>query len=155
MTEQPIDPLPEDYPVLSPKIAVADASAALAFYTEVFGAKLLFELRDKRQRVVHAELGIGRSRLMLGDQIPEYDNYAPAHFGGSAVHLHLYVKDADATMRTAQTAGAKVLIPVEEQFYGERSGRFVDPFGHVWILATRVEDVSAAEIARRWNEIDG
>ena len=149
MPNDAINPLP-NHPVLSAKLAVRGADAAIAFYENVFSAELLMILRDDKERVIHAELQIGDCHLMLGEEIAEYNNYAPPHFGGTPVHLHLYVKNADATMEAAKAAGATVIIPVDEQFYGDRTGRFEDPFGHVWILATRVADVSAEELKQRW-----
>jgi PhnB protein len=100
-------------------------------------------------RIFHAELEIGDSLIMLGDQIPDIDVRGPRAIGGTPMMLHVYVEDADGVFERAIGAGAKVLRPVEDQFYGDRSGRFEDPFGHRWDVATHVEDVPPEEMGRR------
>ncbi len=147
-----VPPLP-DHPVLSPKLVVRGVDRAVGFYRRVFGAELLMSLADKQGQVVHAEMDLGSCRLMLADEVERYGSQSPESLGGSPCHLHVYVADTDATVSAAVDAGAKLLIPVAEQFYGDRSGRFEDPFGHVWIVATRVEDVELAELRRRWDEM--
>ena len=147
-------PAPPNHPVLSPKLVVRGVDRAVGFYRRVFGAELLMSLADKQGQVVHAEMDLGGSRLMLADEVERYGSQSPESLDGSPCPLHVYVDDADATVSAAVDAGARLLIPVGDQFYGDRSGRFEDPFGHVWIIATRVEDVTPAELQRRWDEMD-
>ncbi len=147
-----VSPLP-DHPVLSPKLVVRDVDRAVGFYRRAFGAELLMSLADKQGQVVHAEMDLGGCRLMLADEVERYGSQSPESLGGSPCPLHVYVDDADATVSAAVDAGARLLVPVADQFYGDRSGRFEDPFGHVWIVATRVEDVTPTELQRRWDEM--
>ncbi len=135
---------------MSPKLVVRGVDRALEFYRQVFSAEPLMSLADKDGQVVHAEMDLGGCRLMLADEVERYGSQSPQSLGGSPCHLHVYVEDTDAVVKAAVDAGAKLLIPVSEQFYGDRTGRFEDPFGHVWIVATRVEDVSQGELERRW-----
>jgi PhnB protein len=145
----PPPPIPPGYAALTPYLIVAGAEAAIAFYAQAFGAVEVMRLPMPGGRIGHAELGIGESRVMLADESPQHGARAPAAFGGSPVSLHLYVADVDATVARALAAGASLLRPVADQFYGDRAGRITDPFGHVWHVATHVEDVSAEEMARR------
>ncbi|HWB50277.1 MAG TPA: VOC family protein [Stellaceae bacterium] len=144
-----VKPIPDGYRTLTPYLIVADGAAAVAFYERVFGAKLRLKLERPDGRLGHAELDIGDSVIMLADEHPEHQAHAPGHFGGSPVSLHLYVADVDAVVGRARAAGANLVRPVEDQFYGDRSGTFVDPFGHVWHVATHIEDVPPDEIDRR------
>lgn len=137
---------------LTPYIAVKGAASAIAFYKKVFGAKEEFRLEDDQKRIGHAEIAIGDGRLMLSDEYPDFGALSPASIGGSPVKLHLYVEDVDATMKTAEAAGATVLRPAQDQFYGDRSGMIADPFGHQWFLATRKEEVSPKEMQKRFAE---
>lgn len=152
MSKQTISPLP-DHPVLSPKLVLRGADKAIEFYRRVFGAELLMSLTDPEDHVVHAEMDLGGCRLMLADEVEHYGSEGPESLGGSPCQLHVYVHDVDAVVRAAVDAGARLLIPVGDQFYGDRSGRFEDPFGHVWIVASRVEDLSLAEIRRRFSDM--
>lgn len=135
---------------LTPYIGVKDAAKALAFYHAAFGATELFRLTDPSGRIGHAEVAIGASLLMLSDEYPDFGALSPPSLGGTPVTLHLYVADADATVARAVEHGATVLRPVEDQFYGDRSGMIADPFGHKWMIATRKEAVSPEEMQRRW-----
>jgi PhnB protein len=148
MATQP-KPIPEDRSALTPYITVKNAAAAIDFYKDVFGATELMRMADPSGKVGHAELKIGNSVLMLSDEFPEYGVQSPETIGGTPVTLSLYVEDVDAVAAKATGAGAKVLRPVEDQFYGDRAGKFEDPFGHHWWLATHKEDVSAEEMKRR------
>jgi PhnB protein len=132
----------------TPYLTVRNASAAIDFYKAAFGATEQYRI-EHGGAVGHAELTIGGSMLMLSDEFPEMDVLGPETRGGSAVCLHLYVPDVDAVVARAVAAGAKILRPVEDQFYGDRGGKIVDPFGHVWWFATHKEDVSPEEIKRR------
>lgn len=143
------DPIPAGYPRLTPYLIVAGAADAIAFYTEVFGATERMRMDGPGGSIGHAELTLGESLIMLADEAPEMGIRGPGHFGGSPVTLHVYVEDADATFAAALQRGATEIQPVADQFYGDRSGQFSDPWGHVWSVATHVEDVPPEEMARR------
>jgi PhnB protein len=144
-----VKPIPDGYPRLNAYLIVDGAAKAIAFYTRVFGARERMRLDAPGDKVGHAELEIGDSLIMIADEFPQMDAFAPAKFGGSPVGLHIYVADVDAVMREAVAAGARLIRKVENQFYGDRSGTIEDPFGHRWHVSTHVEDVSHDEIARR------
>jgi PhnB protein len=145
----PVKPIPDGYHSVTPYLAVKQAADAIEFYKRAFGAKERMRLRAPGGKVGHAELEIGDSVVMIADEYPEMDFRSPDHYGGSAVSLHLYVKDVDAAFRRATEAGAKPLRSVQNQFYGDRTGTISDPFGHVWHLATHREDLSPEEIDKR------
>lgn len=138
-------------PAVAPKLIVRDAVAAIAFYRRVFGATESLRLTDPDGKVVHAELAIGGASLMVGEETPDAGNRAPVAAGDSPVHVHLYVADVDAVAARAVEAGARVLIPVADQFYGDRAGRLLDPFGHVWVVATRLEELTPEQIQQRFD----
>jgi PhnB protein len=150
-----VKPIPDGYRALTPYLIVADGAGAVAFYESVFGAKLRLKLGGPNGKLGHAELEIGDSVIMLADEFPPHQAHAPGHFGGSPVSLHLYVEDVDAVVARATGAGASVVRPIENQFYGDRSGSFIDPFGHVWHVATHIEDVPSEEINRRAAALHG
>jgi PhnB protein len=106
-------------------------------------------MADPAGKIVHAEVDIGDTVIFLGPESPEWGNRSPQTIGGSPVVLHLYVRDVDDVVRRAEAAGAKVLTPPADQFYGDRAGRISDPFGHIWAVATHKEDVSSEEMDRR------
>jgi len=141
--------VPEGYPSLSPYLIVRDGAAAIDFYQKVFGATLRMKLDAPGGRVGHAELEIGNGLVMLADEHPELGALAPTTIGGTPVGLHLYLEDVDAVAKKAVAAGATLKRPVESEFYGDRLGSIIDPFGHLWHIATHVEDVSPEEIQRR------
>jgi PhnB protein len=142
-------PIPEGYHSLTPYLTVDGAARAIAFYQKAFGAREVLRLDGPGGKVGHAEITIGDSRLMLGDEFPELDARGPKAFGGSPVGLYLYVEDADAVVAKAVAAGATLTSPVTDKFYGDRSGSLTDPFGHHWFIATRKESLSAEELSRR------
>jgi PhnB protein len=142
-------PIPAGHPALSPYLIVDDATRALEFYKKAFGAKELMRHAGPDGRIGHAELRIADSIVMLADENPEVNARSPKTVGGTPVSLHLYVKDVDAVARQATSAGARATRPVQDQFYGDRSGTFEDPFGHQWHISTHIEDVSPAELRRR------
>ena len=144
------NPIPNGFHSLTPYLCVSDAARAIEFYDKAFGATLIMRLAEPGGRVGHAELQVGDSVIMLADEHPEYGVRSPRAFGGSPVSLHLYVEDVDAVVARAVAAGAKVVHPVADKFYGDRSGRVEDPFGHVWDIGTHKEDVSPAEVERRY-----
>jgi PhnB protein len=144
-----VNPIPDGYPRVTPYLIVDGASAAIDFYTSVLGATERMRMPAPEDRVGHAELEIGNSVIMLADESPEMDARAPSTVGGTPVSLHVYVEDVDAVFDRAVKAGARALRPVEDRFYGDRSGGFEDPFGHRWHVATHVEDVPPNEMEKR------
>ena len=128
-----------------------DTAGAIDFYTRAFGARELYRLIEPSGKIGHAELLVGTSRIMICDEYPDFGALSPATIGGSPVKFLLYVDDADAFMRRAVAAGATELRAVKTQFYGDRSGMVLDPFGFTWSIATPVEDVSPAEMQRRFS----
>jgi len=144
-----VKPIPDGYHSVTPYLAISGASAAIEFYKKAFGAKELYRMPMPGNRVGHAELQIGDSRIMLADESPEMDAYGPKALGGSPVALMIYVENVDALFNQAIKAGGKMLRPVRDQFYGDRSGSLEDPFGHKWHLSTHVEDIAPDEMMRR------
>ncbi len=150
-----VKPIPDGYPQVTPYLCIDGASAAMEFYGTVFGATERMRIPAPDGKIGHAELQIGDSVIMLSDEFPEMGMRGPKALGGTAVTLSVYVDDVDAVFDQAVDAGAKALRPVEDQFYGDRSGQFEDPFGHRWSVASHVEDVSPDEMARRAAETMG
>ncbi|MEX2168925.1 MAG: VOC family protein [Pirellulales bacterium] len=141
--------IPDGYHTATPYLTVKDAARAIEFYKQAFDATESMRVAAPEGKVGHAEIKIGDSIIMLADEFPEWGNRGPQSLGGSPVGLCLYVKDADSVFARAVAAGAQVTKPVEDQFYGDRSGTVTDPFGHVWTIATHTEDVSPEEMQRR------
>jgi PhnB protein len=150
-----VKPIPEGYPRVSPYLCVDGAANAIDFYTQVLGATERMRMPMPDGKVGHAELQIGDSVVMLADEFPEMGIVGPKKIGGTPVTLGVYVEDVDKTFATAVKAGAKELRPVEDQFYGDRSGQFEDPFGHRWSISTHVEDVAPEEMGKRAAEAMG
>ena len=142
-----------EYHTATAYLAYRDAAAAIAFYKRAFGAKERLRLSEPSGKIGHAEIAIGDSVIMLSDEFPDYGVFSAETLGGSPVKMDLRVDDVDAVAKRAVAAGAKVVRPVEDQFYGYRSGQFADPFGYTWIISTRKEKVSAEEMQRRLDEI--
>jgi PhnB protein len=142
-------PIPPDHPRVTPYLAVDGAAAAIDFYRTVLGAEERMRMTGPDGRVGHAELVLGNSVIMLADEFPEMGFLAPGTVGGTSVVLHVYVEDVDAVFAEALSKGATGLRAVKDEFYGDRSGQFQDPFGHRWSVATHVEDVPADELERR------
>jgi uncharacterized glyoxalase superfamily protein PhnB len=130
-----------------------DTKAAIDFYARAFGAKELFRLVEPSGRVGHAEIKIGAVTLMLSDEYPEYDIRGPRSIGGTSVSIHIHASDVDRLFEQAVAAGATVVMPLQNQFYGERSGKVRDPFGHEWLLGGHIEDVTPEEMQRRYTEM--
>ena len=143
-----VKPIPDGQSGAIPYLCIKGAAAAIEFYKQAFGAKEVMRMADPSGKVGHAELKVGDAVIFLADEYPEMGFRSPESFGGSPVMIHLYVNDVDALARQATAAGAKVVRPVEDQFYGDRGGKFQDPFGHTWWLATHKEDVSPEEMKR-------
>lgn len=133
---------PIGYHSVTPYLTVSDASQALAFYKAAFGAVELYRLAEPTEKVMHAEIKVGNSVLMLADEYPDLGVRGPIAYGGSPVSLLLYVEDADAQVERALSAGAKLVRPVKDQFYGDRSGAVADPFGYTWTIATQKPEPS-------------
>lgn len=136
-----------------PYLHVKDAAKAIDFYKEAFGAKEKFRLTEPSGRIGHAELDFGGATLMLADEFPEYNILGPEAVGGTSVTIHIHVDNADDVIRRAAKAGAKIDREPQDQFYGERSGCIHDPFGHRWNIGHSIEEVSPAEMQRRYTEM--
>jgi PhnB protein len=144
-----VKPIPDGYHTITPYLSVNGATAAIEFYKKAFGAREVLKLAQPDGRVGHAELQIGESRIMLADEFPQMEFRSPSAIGGTPVHLHMYVENADAVVNQAVAAGAKLLRPVQDQFYGDRLGTVADPYGHVWHVSTHKEDLSMDELRKR------
>ena len=142
-------PIPDGYHTATPYLIIKDAAKAIEFYKKAFGAKEMMRMSQPDGRIGHAEIKIGDSPIMLADEFPEMGARSPQSLGGSPVSILLYVEDVNACAEQAVAAGAKVVRPVKDQFYGDRSGSFEDPFGHQWHIATHVEDVAPEEMHKR------
>jgi len=148
-----VKPIPDGYHSITPYLIIGNsgASEALDFYARAFSAKEILRMPRPDGKVAHAEMKLGDSVIMLADESPKMEAYGPGHYGGSPVSLHVYVPDVDATTKQAEAAGAKVIRPVADQFYGDRTAGLQDPFGHRWYLATHVRDVSMEEMQQHMN----
>jgi PhnB protein len=146
-------PIPEGYHSVTPYLVVKGASRAIEFYKEAFGATELMRMEGPGGSVGHAEIKIGNSPVMLADEHPDMGFRSPQTLGGAGVSLMVYVDDVDEVFPRAVSAGAKELRPVQNQFYGDRSGTLEDPFGHVWTVSTHVEDLSTDEMIERSKEL--
>lgn len=144
-----VKPIPDNYPGVTPYLYVDGASAAIEFYRAVFGAPERMRMADPTGKIGHAEIEIGDSVIMLADEFPELGIKGPNAYGGSSSSLSVYVEDVNAVFEMAITNGATSVRPVKSEFYGDRLGTFLDPFGHSWSVATHMEDVSPEEISRR------
>jgi len=144
-----VQAIPEGYRSVTPYLIVKGAARAIEFYQRAFGAKELMRLDGPKGRIGHAEVMIGDSRIMLADEHPEMGAFAPQLEGRQPISLYVYVSDVDATIGRAIEAGGELTEPVQDKFYGDRSGAFTDPFGHSWYVSTHIEDVSPDEMKRR------
>lgn len=145
-----VKPIPDGYHTVTPYLIIAGAAKAIEFYKAAFGATELLRLPTPDGNVAHAEIKIGDSPIMMADEVPGMGYRGPLGLGGTSVSILLYVPDVDALSRQAEAAGAKVVRPLQDQFYGDRSCTLSDPFGHVWTIATHKEDVPPEEIDRRF-----
>ncbi len=144
-----VKPVPAGYHTVTPYLIIKGAARAIDFYKQAFGATELMRFPGPDGKVAHAEIKIGDSPIMLGDEAPQMNAVSPQSLGGTPVGILLYVEDVDTMFNRAVAAGATVERPVQDQFYGDRSGTLTDPFGHKWTLATHKEDVSHEEMQRR------
>jgi PhnB protein len=147
-----VNPIPEGYHTLTPYLTVKDAARAIEFYKKAFGAQERGVMKGPDGKVMHAELKIGDSIVMLADEFPEYGSLSPQSSGGAGMGLHIYVDGVDAAFDRAVKAGAQVEMPVSDQFWGDRYGKLKDPFGHKWSIATHTKDMSADEMKRNMDE---
>ena len=144
-----VRPIPEGYHSITPYLCVNGAAEAIEFYQRAFGAIEIMRMPAPGGKVGHAELSFGDSRVMIADEFPEMEFKSPRAFGGSPVHIHLYSDGVDAVIAQAVAAGAKVVRPVADQFYGDRLGTVSDPWGHVWHVSTHIEDLTEEEMKKR------
>lgn len=147
--------LPKGYQIITPYLIVNGAADAIDFYKKVFAAKEVMRMEQPGGKIGHAELKFGDAKIMLADECPEMQAHGPAAHNGSPVSVHVYVKDVDATVEKALSTGAKLLRPVENMFYGDRSGSLEDPFGHKWYVSTHIEDVTLAKMKKRAADLFG
>lgn len=144
-----VSPIPPGYHSVTPYLAQRDCAAAIAFYERAFGARRKLQLDMPGGKIAHAEIEIGDSVVMMSDENPDWGSRSPQTVGGSPASFMIYLPDVDKAFERALAAGGKPLRPVQDQFYGDRSGTLEDPFGYQWTLATHVEDVSDEEVKRR------
>ena len=144
-----VKPIPKGYQSVIPALSIQGAAEAIEFYKRAFGAQERYRMPGPNNSIAHAELEIGDSVVMLSDQFEQSTGKPPKELGGTSVGLMLYVENADEVIQQAVDAGATVAAPLEDQFWGDRFGSVIDPFGHAWGLATHVEDVSPEEIGER------
>lgn len=147
-----VKPIPDGYHTATPYLIVSDGASAIEFYKNAFGAIEQMRMPGPGGKIMHAEVKIGDSPIMLADEMPEMGVRSPTTIGGSPCSILLYVEDVDARYRQAIAAGGTEQRPLQDQFYGDRSGTLEDPFGHVWTIATHKEDLSPEEIDQRFQE---
>lgn len=147
--------IPKDYNSVTPYLVIKGADRAIEYYKKVFGATELFRMKGPDGKVGHAELKIGNSHIMLADENPSMGqgHASASSIGGSPVSLYVYLPNVDQVVQRAQAEGAKILKPVQDQFYGDRNGFIQDPFGHLWCVATHVEDVSPKDMEERMKKV--
>jgi PhnB protein len=144
-----VKPIPEGYHTVTPYLAVDDAAEAIEYYKKAFGAKERVRMEAPGDKIGHAELEIGDSLVMLSDALPQFSTRPPKELGGTSVSVFMYVEDVDAVVKQAVDAGATVAMAIADQFWGDRFGSVRDPFGHLWSIATHVEDVPPHEMGER------
>ena len=144
-----VKPIPDGYHTVTPYLIIRGAKQAIEFYKQAFGAEEAFRMENEEGKIGHAEIKIGDSMIMLADESNETNHKSPQALGGSAVSICLYVADCDSWFNRAVEAGAKVERPLQNMFYGDRTGGVKDPFGYSWFVSTHVEDVSPEEMERR------
>jgi PhnB protein len=148
-----VKPIPDGYTSVTPYLIIKNAADAIEFYKKAFGATERMRMPQPNGKIGHAEIMMGDSVVMLSDECPEMNSCGPQAGTSSPVVIHLYVKDVDTIFNQAIAMGAKILKPVENQFYGDRMGCLIDPFGHSWSIATHIEEVSPEETIRRFENV--
>jgi uncharacterized glyoxalase superfamily protein PhnB len=154
-TKPDVNPIPEGMRTVTPHLICAGAAEALDFYVRAFGAEELSRMPGPDGQIMHASLRIGDSVIMLNDENPEWGALGPKALKGSPVTIHLYVDDADAFFERAVAAGAKVTMPLDDMFWGDRYGKMEDPFGHQWSVGTQIREVTAEEMQKAMAEMSG
>ncbi|MFF4391935.1 MULTISPECIES: VOC family protein [unclassified Streptomyces] len=149
-----VQPVPEGYPRVTPYLCIDGAAAAIDFYGSVLGVRERMRMAAPGGKIGHAELELGSSVIMLADEYPDIGFRSPKSVGGTPVTLHVYVEDVDAVFAKALALGATELRPIKDEFYGDRTGQFEDPFGHRWNIATHIEDVPPDEMEKRSEEAE-
>ena len=144
-----VKPVPEGYTTVTPYLTIRGAAKAIDFYKQAFGAKELFRMPGPDGKIVHAEILVGDSHIMIADESGSTETKAPQTLNGSTAGIFLYLPDVDASFKQAVKAGAKENMPLQNMFWGDRFGKLTDPFGHKWMLASRVEEVSPEEMEER------
>ena len=150
-----VSPIPEGASTLTPYVVVRNGKEAIEFYKKALGAKEKYRIEGPDGSIGHCELKIGDSMLMLADEAPEYGARGPESIGGTPVCLHIYSKDVDKAVAVAVAAGMKELRPVSNEFYGERLGKFMDPYGHIWSISSRIEILTPKEMRKRAEQMFG
>jgi PhnB protein len=145
----PVKPVPEGFHTVTPYLFIKGAAEAIEFYKAVFGAAVPVRMPGPDGRIMHAELRIGDSIVMLSEENPQAGALSPKSIGGAGFTLNVYLNNVDAVVQKAVEKGAKLQRPVQDQFYGDRTGTVIDPFGHMWTIATHVEDVAPDELRKR------
>ena len=155
MATKATNPIPEGFRTITPHLTVRDAAGAIEFYKKAFGAEETVRMPSPDGKVMHSELRIGDSIFMLNEEFPEMGSKGPQSLGGTPVTVHIYVENADAAFDRATKAGAKVTMPLDNQFWGDRYGQLEDPYGHRWSIATHIEDPTPEEVMERAKKIFG
>ena len=151
-----VNPIPEGFRTVTPHLVVSDSNAAIEFYKKAFGAEERLRMTTPDgSKVVHAEIMIGDSVVMLADEFPDMGSKSPASYGGTPVSVHLAVEDVDAWFARATEAGATVTMPLDDMFWGDRYGQLADPFGHSWSIATHIKDATQEEMDAAMKEFFG
>ena len=150
-----VKPIPEGYHSVTPYLCIKGASEAIEFYKSAFDATELMRIPSPDGSIGHAEIQIGDSRIMIPDESPKMDFRSPATIGWTPVHVYIYVEDADRIFAQANAAGATAMMPLEDQFWGDRTGTLVDPFGHRWCVSTHKEGLTEEEIGARAAKLFG
>jgi PhnB protein len=146
------NPIPPGYHTATPYLTLNDCARAIEFYKRAFHAQEVMRMEGPPGKIAHAEIKIGDSHIMLGDEMPGMGNKAPASLGGTTSGVLLYVNDVDSSFQQAVSAGAKADMPPADMFWGDRYGRLTDPFGHSWAIATHKEDVAPEEMKKRMQQ---
>ena len=152
-TQLSVKPIPEGMHTVTPHLVCAGAAEAIEFYQKAFGATELSRVPGENGKLMHASVRIGDSVVMLNEEMPEWGAFGPKSLQGSAVTIHLYVENADAVFEQAVTAGARVTMPLDDMFWGDRYGKVEDPFGHQWSIGTHVRDVSREEMQKAMEQM--
>ncbi len=146
---------PKGYNSITPYLIVNDGNKAINFYKKAFNAKVVMKMDRPDGKIAHAELKIGDAKIMVADECPSMGAHSPTNSNGTGVGIHLYIKNVDGVVKRAVSAGAKVIRPTENMFYGDRIAAVTDPYGHQWSIATHFEDVTQAQMRKRAAQLYG